>query len=219
MEKKREYLNAHGHSLEAAFAEAMAEAIRVEATNPLLFVGQHLVSRSNDMQQKAKRASQTVNAPVGIDPYAELHAKWPPDLTGGYPAKLGSFELIKVDIGSLKLRIFDVEKKTGGRYELDLTRPVFKTLASKLGTKKIGRLSLHDNMSLPKDAREKANISQDATSFAFAYPAVTTSEEIDALQEPCSDELLFLRNGGYVYFDKSRKLCGVNVMKPGNGLT
>ena len=49
-------------------------------------------------------------------------------------------------------------------------------------------------MTLGQSAREKANISQRATSFAFAYPVVACTEAngISALQEPsCKDELLY----------------------------
>ena len=106
------------------------------------------------------------------------------------------------------MKTFDVSAKTGGRYKVDLSRPAFKGLEGHL---KEGRLSPRADVNLNEAERRRANISMRATSFAFAYPLVSKLDDT-------SDKTLFLRNGGYVYFDQSRNLCGLNVMKEGKGL-
>ena len=71
------------------------------------------------------------------DPQCSCRA---PAESGEYPKALGQFQPSSIDIGSLKPKMVGVDRKVGGHYTLDLTRPVFRGLSELLGVSRSGKL-------------------------------------------------------------------------------
>lgn len=139
--------------------------------------------------------------------------------TGG--DRVISFCPCPVNLKELKLRVLkqrelnlhNITAEMGGAYELDISQPAFAALRN-TSSNGVGCLSPRADINLGEEMRTRANIPKKATSFAFAYPVV----EAASVHTEAPHSLLFAARGGFVYFDMSRNLCGVNVMKRGEGL-
>jgi len=87
----------------------------------------------------------------------------------------------------------------------------------------VGQLSPVHPITLSDTQKKAARIPIEATSFVWAYP-IARDQDRDIYRltgiNPADPDLAFLMVGGYVYFNKEIKVCGVNTILPSidNGL-
>ena len=171
------------------------------------------------VEPSLSRISVKPPSPEGTSPAREAVAA-----PGEAPTEVGPFRPFPLCVdGSTSwwLRAINISAAAGGKYSVQLTHKAFAhSIKLVLGNAEVacGRLSPTAQVTLPERRRRPANIPVEAQSFAFAYPLDGLPLEAASAAET-SAEVCFIVNGGFIYWDRSRKLCGVNALQRGRGLT
>lgn len=127
---------------------------------------------------------------------------------------------VKVKIRALESVIPSGAGNNGTMYEITGPSKVLK-LCNQLNLPTLGTISPVGEITLPAEARDSANIPQNATLFAFAYPLAGMGQlSEDQTKHINLGDLAhaFLSFGGYVYFDANGKALVVNAIDAGPGL-
>jgi hypothetical protein len=125
--------------------------------------------------------------------------------------RLGPFDL--EPLGQVETEAFsaqDIDNPGGGRY-------IFSIAGAENNMSYItGKLSKPAAITLDKSAKETASIPAPAKKFAFVYPETNGNLELsDKFSDAAKN---FVQLGGWVYWDKDNKVCGLRALKNGLGI-
>jgi len=145
-----------------------------------------------------------------------------------FPHSLGPFGIKQTGFNATSMTIAwdDIKDKgKGGMFTMEKPafgqNPSLRILAGQIRDwPVIGQFSPAHPITLSDSEKKAAQIPTESTSFVWAYPLAITVD-VNKLQgiDPSDPDLAFLMVGGYVYFNKEHKVCGVNTIIPAdNGL-
>lgn len=135
------------------------------------------------------------------------------DLAPAPPPSLGPFGVTSVQYKNIGLVVHNSGSK-GPCYEVDTSKQSLHVLTMISGqAQRRGPLSIISPVTLSPTVRDEAGIPRKALSFAFAYPLPGAAAASDRGRLNMSDPAIsFLVLGGFIYFDDSRRVCGVNAL-------
>jgi len=141
-----------------------------------------------------------------------------------FPHSLGPFGIRQTGFNETSFLIVwdDIKDKgKGGMFHIE--KPAFgknTTLRILAGPIKdwpvVGQFSPAYPITLSDSEKKAALIPINSTYFVWAYPVAGVSVDVYKLPgiDPADSDLSFLMVGGYVYFNKENKICGVNTIIP-----